>query len=341
MQIGPYHFDKPVILAPMAGVTDRAFRTLCHQLGADLCVSEMVTSQQHLWNSRKTRLRLDHAGEPGIRSVQIAGTDPHEMAHAARFNVDNGAQIIDINMGCPAKKVCNALAGSALMKDEARVAAILESVVDAVDNNNTAGAGNQVPVTLKIRTGWDADSRNAVSIARIAEDAGIAMLTVHGRTRADAYRGEAEYDTIAAVKAAVSIPVIANGDIDSAQKAATVFDYTGADGIMIGRAAQGNPWIFSQIKHFLQYNEYMAAPSGNEVAEILCRHLEALYSLHGEQRGVRVARKHIAWYLKNMAEKDSSDIAHFRKHVNQIEDHEEQLRSVAGFFGPDNQQLAA
>jgi tRNA-dihydrouridine synthase B len=344
MQIGPYHFDKPVMLAPMAGVTDRAFRTLCYQLGADLCVSEMVTSERHLWNSRKTRLRLDHAGEPGIRSVQIAGTDPHKMAHAARFNIDNGAQIIDINMGCPAKKVCNVLAGSALMKDEARVAAILESVVEAVDNKqrgDTAGTGKQVPVTLKIRTGWDADSRNAVSIARIAEDAGIAMLTVHGRTRADAYRGEAEYDTIAAVKAAVSIPVIANGDIDSAHKAATVLDCTGADGIMIGRAAQGNPWIFSQIRHFLQYNECKPAPSGSEVAGILCRHLQALYSLHGEHRGVRVARKHIAWYLKNRADKGGAEIERFRRHVNQIENHEEQLRSVAGFFDPDNQQLAA
>jgi tRNA-dihydrouridine synthase B len=247
-------------------------------------------------------------------------------------------------MGCPAKKVCNVLAGSALMKDEARVAAILESVVEAVDNNKTgdaAGAVNQVPVTLKIRTGWDADSRNAVNIARIAEDAGIAMLSVHGRTRADAYRGEAEYDTIAAVKAAVSIPVIANGDIDSAQKAATVFDRTGADGIMIGRAAQGNPWIFSQIKHFLEYKEYMAAPSDNEVAGILCRHLQALYSLHGEHRGVQIARKHIAWYLNNRADKSSTDIERFRRHVNQIENHEEQLRSVAGFFDPNNQQLAA
>jgi len=340
MQIGPYHFDKPVMLAPMAGVTDRAFRTLCYQLGADLCISEMVTSQQHLWNSRKTRLRLDHAGEPGIRSVQIAGTDPDKMALAARFNIDNGAQIIDINMGCPAKKVCNVLAGSALMKDEARVAAILESVV-GVAGIAATGAGNEIPVTLKIRTGWDADSRNAVGIARIAEDAGIAMLTVHGRTRADAYRGDAEYDTIAAVKAAVSIPVIANGDIDSAHKAATVFDHTGADGIMIGRAAQGNPWIFSQIKHFLEYNEYMAAPSDNEVAGILCRHLQALYSLHGEHRGVQIARKHIAWYLKNRADKGSTDIERFRRHVNQIEDHEEQLRSVAGFFDPNNQQLAA
>jgi len=340
MQIGPYHFDKPVMLAPMAGVTDRAFRTLCYQLGADLCISEMVTSEQHLWNSRKTRLRLDHAGEPGIRSVQIAGTDPDKMALAARFNIDNGAQIIDINMGCPAKKVCNVLAGSALMKDEARVAAILESVVGAAGNART-GAGNEIAVTLKIRTGWDADSRNAVSIARIAEDAGIAMLTVHGRTRADAYRGEAEYDTIAAVKAAVSIPVIANGDIDSAQKAATVFEHTGADGIMIGRAAQGNPWIFSQIKHFLEYNEYMAPPSDNEVAGILCRHLEALYSLHGEHRGVQIARKHIAWYLNNGADKGSTDIERFRRHVNQIEDHEQQLRSVAGFFDPNNQQLAA
>jgi tRNA-dihydrouridine synthase B len=225
------------------------------------------------------------------------------------------------------------------MKDELRVAAILESVVYAVDN--TVVRGTRVPVTLKIRTGWDADSRNAVTIARIAEQTGIAMLTVHGRTRADAYRGEAEYDTIAAVKAAVSIPVIANGDIDSAQKAASVYQYTGADGIMIGRAAQGNPWIFSQIKHFLNNNENLAEPTDAEVAGVLCQHLEALYSLHGEHRGVRIARKHIGWYLKNQADRGKSDVECFRRHINQIEDHEEQLRSVAGFFDPDNQQLAA
>ena len=268
MHVGPYHFHKPVMLAPMAGVTDRAFRTLCHRLGADLCVSEMVTSQAHLWNSRKTRLRLDHAGEPGIRSVQIAGTDPREMAHAARFNVDNGAQIIDINMGCPAKKVCNVLAGSALMKDETRVATILEAVVDAV--TDPAASDESIPVTLKIRTGWDADNRNAVNIARIAESAGIGMLTVHGRTRSDGYRGNAEYDTIAEVKSAVSIPVIANGDIDSAEKAADVFAYTGADGIMIGRAAQGNPWIFAQVKHHLATGELLPAPSATQVADVLC-----------------------------------------------------------------------
>ena len=306
----------------MAGVTDRPFRNLCYQLDADLCVSEMVTSEKRLWNSRKTRLRLDHQGETGIRSVQIAGTDPKMMAQAAQFNVGHGAQIIDINMGCPAKKVCNVMAGSALLKNESLVAEILTAVVDQVD----------VPVTLKIRTGWDADNKNAVNIARIAEQSGIQALSVHGRTRADAYKGEAEYDTIASVKASVAIPVIANGDINSPQKAKAVLHYTGADGLMIGRAAQGNPWIFRQIKSYLESNTIMATPANAEIARVMSHHLQNLYDFYGELAGVRIARKHIGWYIKaaNFADTQLSET--FRKHINQIDDSGTQIKLVNNFF---------
>jgi tRNA-dihydrouridine synthase B len=326
MNIGKYTFSNPVILAPMAGVSDRPFRDLCYQLDADLCVSEMVTSQRQLWSSRKTRLRLDHEGEKGIRSVQIAGTDPAKLAEAAIFNVAQGAQIIDINMGCPAKKVCNVLAGSALLKNEPLVSNILVSVVNAVD----------VPVTLKIRTGWDEQNRNAVNIARIAEDSGIQAISVHGRTRADAYRGDAEYETIAAVKAAVSIPVIANGDINSAEKAKHVLSLTGADGLMIGRAAQGNPWIFKQIKHYLIENTFISPPGNEEVCQVLCDHLQNLYAFYGELSGVRIARKHIGWYIKNRQGAES-----FRTQVNQVDVADTQLQLVTEFFNSQRSLLAA
>jgi tRNA-dihydrouridine synthase B len=326
MNIGKYIFSSPVILAPMAGVTDRPFRDLCYQLGADLCVSEMVTSEKQLWNSRKTRLRRDHEGEKGIRSVQIAGTDPLKLAEAAIFNVAHGAQIIDINMGCPAKKVCNVQAGSALLKNEPLVTAILTAVVNAVD----------VPVTLKIRTGWDEQNRNAVNIARIAEDSGIQAISVHGRTRADAYRGDAEYETIAAVKSSVTIPVIANGDIDSAEKAQDVLNMTGADGLMIGRGAQGNPWIFRQIKHYLAENTLLSPPSNEEVCRVLSDHLQNLYAFYGELPGVRIARKHIGWYIKNRQGAES-----FRTQVNQVNDAYMQLKLVTDFFNSQRFLLAA
>jgi len=326
MNIGKYTFTSPVILAPMAGVTDRPFRNLCYQLHADLCVSEMVTSEKQLWNSRKTLLRLNHEGEKGIRSVQIAGTDPGKLAEAAIFNVTQGAQIIDINMGCPAKKVCNVQAGSALLKNESLVADILASVVNAVD----------VPVTLKIRTGWDERNKNAINIAKIAEDSGIQAISVHGRTRADAYNGEAEYETIAAVKSATSIPIIANGDIDTPEKAKKVLKLTGADGLMIGRAAQGNPWIFKQIKHYLTENTLISPPENEEVCQVLSDHLLNLYSFYGELSGVRIARKHIGWYIKNWQGAES-----FRTLVNQVDDADTQLHLVAEFFNSQESQLAA
>lgn len=326
-----HNFDNPVILAPMAGVTDRPFRNLCYKLGADLCVSEMVTSEKHLWNSRKTQLRLDHRGEVGIRSVQIAGTDPEKLADAARFNVDNGAQIIDINMGCPARKVCNVLAGSALLKNEPLVGEILSAVVNAID----------VPVTLKIRTGWDEDNKNALSIAKIAEHSGIQALSVHGRTRADAYKGEAEYETIAAVKAAITIPVIANGDITSPQKAKQVLDFTRVDGLMIGRAAQGNPWIFQQIKHYLAENCILPQPDQDETSRVLSEHLQNLYDFYGELSGVRIARKHIGWYIKAASIEDQQGAESFRQQVNQVEDANTQLELVTDFFNVQRTPLAA
>ena len=331
MIIGEHILENPVILAPMAGVTDRPFRNLCYQLGADLCVSEMVTSEKHLWNSRKTRLRLNHQGETGIRSVQIAGTDPLKLAAAAQFNVDNGAEIIDINMGCPAKKVCNVQAGSALLKDEPLVKQILSTVVEAVD----------IPVTLKIRTGWDENNKNAINIARIAEQSGIQALAVHGRTRADAYRGEAEYDTIAAVKAAVGIPVIANGDINSPQRAKQVLDHTQADGLMIGRAAQGNPWIFQQIKHYLKEGRLLSKPDNDETRRVLTDHLENLYDFYGELSGVRIARKHIGWYIKAATINNPQGAELFRKEINQVNDANTQLELVTEFFNIQRTPLAA
>jgi len=331
MKIGKHLLRNPVILAPMAGVTDRPFRNLCYQLGADLCVSEMVTSEKHLWNSRKTRLRLNHQGEKGIRSVQIAGTDPLKLADAARFNVDNGAEIIDINMGCPAKKVCNVQAGSALLKDEPLVQRILSTVADAVE----------VPVTLKIRTGWDDKTRNAVNIARIAEDSGIQALVVHGRTRADAYRGEAEYETIASVKAAVKIPVIANGDIASPQKARQVLTHTQADGLMVGRAAQGNPWIFQQIKYYLKEDKVLPKPEHDETSRVLTEHLKNLYDFYGELSGVRIARKHIGWYIKAAMIENQQRVESFRQEVNQIDDADTQLQLVNEFFNVQHPPLAA
>lgn len=333
MQLGPYTLTSPVFLAPMAGVTDRPFRQLCRSMGAGLVISEMVTSEPHLRNSRKTRLRMDHQGETDPISVQIAGTEPLKMADAARFNVEHGAQIIDINMGCPAKKVCNVAAGSALMKDELRVAAILEAVVNAVD----------VPVTLKMRTGWDHQNRNAEVIARIAQDSGIQMLSMHGRTRTDAYRGEAEYETIARVKQQISIPLVANGDIDSAEKAQQVFQFTGADAIMVGRAAQGRPWIFREINHFLQTGEFMAAPSQQEISQIMQDHLTNLYAFYGEQRGVQIARKHIGWYCKSHQSNNETELKKFRQHINTINDAQQQLKQLISFFNTTtiNRPIAA
>jgi tRNA-dihydrouridine synthase B len=327
MKIGPYHLTNQLILAPMAGVTDRPFRSLCIRMGAGMAVSEMVSSNKQLWHTRKTRLRLDHAGEQQPRSVQIAGTDPLQMADAAKFNVDQGAQIIDINMGCPAKKVCNVMAGSALMKDESLVGDILDAVVNAVD----------VPVTLKTRTGWDPENKNAVTIARIAEASGIQALAVHGRTRACAYKGEAEYESIKLIKATVNIPVIANGDIDSPYKAAQVLKHTGADGIMIGRAAQGNPWIFREISYLLGTGKVLAPPSLNEVRNVLINHLENLYDFYGSFMGVRIARKHIGWYCKHHPDTDL-----FKQRINQLESTQEQLDLVTEFFSkPTGGLLAA
>ena len=291
IHIGPYAIATPLALAPMAGVTDRPFRLLCRRLGAGIAASEMVTSDVTLWHTDKSRRRRDHEGEPEPRIVQIAGGDPEMMAEAARLNVDEGAQVIDVNMGCPAKKVCNKAAGSALLRDEGLVARILEATVRAVD----------VPVTLKIRTGWDPEHRNGPRVARIAEDTGIRSLAVHGRTRADHYRGAAEYDTIAAIKQAVRIPVFANGDIDSGPKARAVLDRTGADGVMIGRAAQGRPWIFREVKDYLATGRVPAPPSSAEVRDILLTHLEHLYAFYGEHTGVRVARKHLGWYRDSTA----------------------------------------
>ncbi len=271
----------------MAGVTDRPFRQLCRELGAGLVVSEMVTADTRLWHTRKSRQRLDHTGEPGPRAVQIAGGDPDMLAEAARLNVVQGAEIIDINMGCPAKKVCNKAAGSALLRDERLVAAILEAVVAAVD----------VPVTLKIRTGWCSESRNGIRVAQLAEAAGIQALAVHGRTREQRYQGNAEYDTIAAIKQAVSLPIFANGDIDSAEKAARILDYTKADAVMVGRGAQGNPWLFREIEHHLRTGDTLASPTPTEIAAVMHRHLDALHAFYGEHMGVRIARKHVGWYL--------------------------------------------
>ena len=317
MRIGPYQLRNNLFVAPMAGVTDRPFRQLCRNLGAGLAVSEMVASNSLLWGSEKTRRRANHDGESEPKSVQIVGADPAMLAEAARYNVANGAQIIDINMGCPAKKVCNVMAGSALLRDESLVARILESVVQAVD----------VPVTLKIRTGWDSSSRNGVAIARLAEQCGIQALSVHGRTRADAFMGEAEYDTIAAIKTAVTIPVIANGDINSPAKAKQVLAHTGVDGLMIGRAAQGRPWIFREIAHYLKTGEMLPEPAPLAVRAILLGHLENLYAFYGEHLGVRVARKHISWYSKGCV---GGGV--FRHAINQVETTTGQRTMIEAFF---------
>jgi tRNA-dihydrouridine synthase B len=313
-----FQLRNNLFVAPMAGVTDRPFRQLCKKLGAGLAVSEMVTSNSLLYGSAKTRRRADHEGEVDPVSVQIAGADPAMMAQAARYNADHGARIIDINMGCPAKKVCNVMAGSALMQNEPLVAKILEAVVAAVPDT---------PVTLKFRTGWNRDNRNAPRIARIAEESGIRAIAIHGRTRADQYQGSAEYDTIALVKSRVRIPVIANGDIDTPQKARYVLDYTGADGVMIGRAAQGRPWLFREIEHFLATGEELAAPRAAEVHAILRGHLAELYGFYGEETGVRIARKHISWYTRGLA-----GAAHFRHAMNQLQTVQEQLNAADEYF---------
>ena len=319
MQIGPFHLRNNLVLAPMAGVTDRPFRQLCKRMGAGMAVSEMTTSQPHLWDTAKSRRRRDHTGEAEPISVQIAGADPATMARAARHNVDHGAQIIDINMGCPAKKVCNVMAGSALLRDEALVGRILDAVVAAVD----------VPVTLKIRTGWDPQRRNAVAIARLAQQAGVQALAVHGRTRACGFGGDAEYDTIAAVKAEVRIPVIANGDIFTPEQARQVLNVTGADGIMIGRAAQGRPWIFRDIEHFLRTGRRAQPLCWSQIAGILVEHLEQLYGFYGEEIGVRVARKHVGWYLKSA---DAPHASLLRARINAFESAADQLREITLHF---------
>ena len=318
MHIGPHQLKNNLIVAPMAGVTDRPFRQLCKRMGAGMAVSEMVASNSLLWGSEKTRRRANHEGEADPISVQIAGADPAMMAEAAQYNVDQGAQIIDINMGCPAKKVCNVMAGSALLQDEPLVKRIVEAVVGAV----------QVPVTLKIRTGWDRNHRNAVRVARLAEDSGIQMLAVHGRTRACGYSGDAEYDTIAAVKAAIRIPVIANGDITTPEKVKHVLAYTGADAVMIGRAAQGRPWIFREIAHYLHTGEQLPLPEVAEIHRVLVAHMHDVYSFYGEHTGVRIARKHISWYTKGLA-----GSAAFRHAMNQLQTCGEQLAAVNEFFG--------
>jgi tRNA-dihydrouridine synthase B len=315
--IGPYCIDSQVILAPMAGITDLPFRQLCRQLGAGLVVSEMVTANTELWGSRKSSLRMDHTGEVEPIAVQIAGSDPEMLADAAQLNAAKGAQIIDINMGCPAKKVCKKAAGSALLQDEQLVADILQAVVKAVD----------IPVTLKFRTGWSSETRNALRIARIAEDAGIKALALHGRTRADAFNGEAEYDTIASVVEAVRIPVFANGDIDSPQKAKAVLAHTGAAAVMIGRAAQGRPWIFQEIDHYLRTGEQLPEPPLMQIRDILLTHLRELYRFYGDVMGPRIARKHVSWYLQTVPD---SEI--FRKTFNGIENAEVQLTSIQHFF---------
>jgi tRNA-dihydrouridine synthase B len=320
MRIGPHVLPNRLFVAPMAGVTDRPFRQLCRRLGAGHATSEMITSRPELWHTLKTCRRADHAGEPGPIAVQIAGTDAAMMAEAARHNIERGAQIIDINMGCPAKKVCNRWAGSALMRDEALALAIVEAVVAAC-------APHGVPVTLKMRTGWCLAERNALAIARAAEAAGVAMLTVHGRTREQGYQGQAEYDTIAAVKAAVAIPVVANGDIDSPRKAAEVLRLTGADALMVGRAAQGRPWIFGDIAHFLTTGELRPAPTVAEARAWFLAHLTDHYALYGEASGVRSARKHIGWALKGLPGGDT-----FRDAMNRIDDAGAQWQAVADWF---------
>lgn len=317
MQIGSYVLRNNIFVAPMAGVTDRPFRQLCKELGAGYAVSEMAASNPKLWETEKSTRRTNHEGEMEPKAVQIAGADPHMLAECAKHNVDKGAQIIDINMGCPVKKVCNAWCGSALLQHENLVGQILDAVVGAVD----------VPVTLKFRTGWDRANKNALNIARMAESAGIQMLTLHGRTRADGYKGDAEYDTIAAVKAAVNIPVVANGDITTPEKAKYVLEVTGADAIMIGRAAQGRPWIFREIEHFLLTGLHLPAPLISEVRELMDTHLKEHYAFYGDYLGVRTARKHIGWYVQDLVGGED-----FRQQMNLLTDCDEQLAAVSSFF---------
>ena len=320
VKIGPYSLPSNVLLAPMAGVTDRPFRILCRRFGAGLAASEMLTADVRLWDTPKSRRRMDHTGEPSPRVVQIAGFDPSMMAEAARRNVDAGAQIIDINMGCPAKKVCNRAAGSALLQDEGLVARILHTVVRAVD----------VPVTLKTRTGWDRDHKNGVRIALIAEDNGIQALAIHGRTRADLYQGNAEHETVAAIKATIKIPVFANGDVDSPQRAKAILEATGCDGIMIGRAAQGRPWIFDDVNFFLSTGESRAALALEKVRDIMRAHLEDLYAFYGDETGVRVARKHLSWYFRQHPGQDA-----LRNRLVRIETPREQLSTLLEHYGTD------
>ena len=317
MKIGPYELESNVVLAPMAGVTDRPFRTLCRKFGAGLAASEMLTADVRLWNTPKSRRRMDHSGEPSPRVVQIAGFDPQMMAEAARRNVDAGAEIIDINMGCPAKKVCNRLAGSALMQDEALVARILRTVVHAVP----------VPVMLKTRTGWNRDNKNGTRIASIAEDCGIQALAIHGRTRADMYAGAAEHETVAAIKARIGIPVIANGDIDSPRRAREILALTRCDGLLIGRAAQGRPWIFDEVNFFLERGESRATLALEKVRDIMRAHLEDLYAFYGDETGVRVARKHLSWYFRQHPGQDD-----LRNRLVLIETPQEQLSTLLEHF---------
>ncbi|MFQ2110667.1 tRNA dihydrouridine synthase DusB [Aeromonas sp. Marseille-Q5825] len=317
MQIGPHTLETPLIVAPMAGVTDRPFRELCLRLGAGMAVSEMLLANPDVWDTQKTRMRMGHSAETGLRSVQIAGADPEMMAFAARYNVEQGAQIVDINMGCPAKKVNKKLAGSALLRQPDVVRSICQAVVNAVE----------VPVTLKIRTGWDPDNRNGEEIARIAEDCGIAALAVHGRTRSCLYKGEAEYDTIRAIKQAVSIPVVANGDIDSPEKARYVLDYTGVDAVMIGRAAQGRPWIFREIRHFLETGTKLPPPDREEVRTLMNEHVTNLHQFYGAYLGARIARKHVGWYLD-----EEETGREFRKHFNALDCADAQLNALEMYF---------
>ena len=317
--IGNIEIRTPLALAPMAGVTDRPFRQLCKDLGAGMAASEMTTSDPRMWHTQKSVKRMDHAGETDPIIVQIAGSDPEMLAHAARFNVEHGAQIIDINMGCPAKKVCNVYAGSALLQDEPLVERILRAVVAAVD----------VPVTLKIRTGWNRENRNGVRIASIAQDCGIKALAVHGRTRADLYNGEAEFETIRQIKAAIQIPVLANGDVTTPHRAKEVLEQTGCDALMIGRAAQGRPWVFRELAHFFATGEILPSPDASEISMILRRHLENLYAFYGEHHGVRMARKHIGWYAKEHPEREK-----IREILLPCESAQEQLRLTAEFFAP-------
>ena len=327
MYIGPFALANPLFVAPMAGVTDRPFRQLCKRLGAGYAVSEMVSSRRDLWDTLKTSRRANHDGEPGPIAVQIAGTDAHMMAHAAVYNIERGAQIIDINMGCPAKKVCNKWAGSALMQDEALALSIVEAVVAAC-------TPHRVPVTLKMRTGWCQAHKNAVALARVFEEAGVQMLAVHGRTREQGYKGQAEYDTVAAVKSAVQIPVVANGDITTPESALAVMRSTGADAIMIGRAAQGRPWIFREIAHYMATGTHLAPPLVGEVKRLLVEHLHDHYSLYGEFIGVRSARKHIGWYVRALPGGET-----FRAEMNALENSVAQIAAVERFFDTLNEEM--